>query len=480
MTDYLKKIEENKEEQIKTLQELIRCRSVLSDSVRTGDGRVLPFGQGVQDAYEYILRTAEKMGFTIKDVDNYGGHIDFGQGDEVLGILVHLDVVPEGEGWDFGPYSGEVKDGYILGRGALDDKGPAVAVLYAVKALKDAGYVPAKKIRIILGLDEETGWKGMDYYTAREKMPDFGFTPDADFPALNGEKGIVVCKFIKKIKKQRGEGLQLTKLNGGSAPNMVPDRARAVVDSGDTGAYGNIRELLAAYRESTGYNIRAKGAGKALEITAEGKAAHGSTPEAGLNAISVIMEFLGKLNFAGDDVNDFIGFYNTYIGFDPYGEKLGCGFEDEPSGKLSSNMGMIDFDGEAFTITANLRYPVTYTSEQLYGAIAPLLDKYGFGLVKGKDQKPLYMDPGNPMIKALMEVYRENTGDTERGPLVIGGGTYARAGKNIVAFGALFPGDPNLMHQKNEKLSVDRFMLMTRIYADAVCKLSQKSFKVTE
>lgn len=480
MSNYIDKIEQNKEEQIKTLQELIRIKSVVSDAVETENGEVYPFGQGVQDAYEYTLNLAEKMGFTTKNIDNYGGHIDFGEGDEVMGIIGHLDVVPEGEGWEFDPYCGDIKDGYVCGRGTLDDKGPMVAALYAVKALKDSGYEPAKKIRIVLGLDEETNWYGMDYYAEKEKMPDFGFTPDAEFPALNGEKGIVVSQFVKKIKKTKSKGLELRKLSGGSAPNMVAEKARAVVHSEVAGAYDKIREQVEAYREETGYKINAKGTGKSLEISTEGKAAHGATPEAGLNAISILMEFLGRLNFENEDVNEFVSFYNEYIGFDLCGEKLGCGFEDEPSGKLSSNIGLIDFDGEVFTITDNLRYPVTYTDEQLYEAITPVLDKYNFGLVKGKAQEPIYMEPDSPMIKTLMEVYQKNTGDTETKPLVIGGGTYARAAKNVVAFGALFPGDPDLMHQRNEKLSIDRFMLMTKIYADTIYKLTQEDFKITE
>ena len=478
--DYRELIEKNWDEEVKTLQEIIRIKSVVEDKVETADGQVYPFGQGVQNAYEYMTALAEKEGFTTKNVDNYGGHIDFGDGEEVVGIIGHLDVVPEGDGWEHDPYCGDIIDGELWGRGTLDDKGPMIAAFYAMKALKDAGYDPAKKIRMIIGLDEETNWYGMDYYKEHEKMPDFGFTPDAEFPALNGEKGIVVVKFVKKIKAGNSKGLELRKLEGGSAPNMVAERARIVVRSEAAGAYDKIREQVAAYKEETGYNIKAKGAGKSLEIATEGKAAHGATPEAGLNAISILMDFLGRLNFANEDVNEFIAFYNEFIGFDLCGEKLGCGFEDEVSGKLSSNIGMIDFDGEVFTITDNLRYPVSYTDGQLYDAITPLLDKYNFGLVKGHAQEPIFMDPESPMIRTLMEVYQQNTGDTESRPQVIGGGTYARASENVVAFGALFPGNPDYMHQRNERIPVDRLKLITQIYADTLYKLSQAEFKIEE
>ena len=389
-------------------------------------------------------------------------------------------MVPEGDGWSFDPYSGAVSDGYIYGRGTLDDKGPVVAVLFAMKALKDAGYVPSKKIRLILGLDEETGWSGMVYYGQHEETPDYGFTPDAEFPALNGEKGIVTFEIAKKFAKSQAKGLELRSLTGGAAANMVAEHARAVVRSDDPERYGQIRALAASYKEGTGYKVSVKGVGKSLEITATGKSAHGASPGAGLNAISIMMDFLGQLNFANDDVNDFIQLYNTYIGFDFNGEKMGIGFSDAVSGKLTLNVGLVSYDRESITLTVNVRYPVTYTDEQVFEGIMPIINKYDLGIIKGRAQAPIFMDPDSPMIKTLMEVYQQNTGDYESRPLVIGGGTYARAAKNIVAFGGMFPGDPDLMHQKDERLSIEKLMMMTKIYADAIYKLSQAEFQLTE
>lgn len=478
--DYLKKIEENRELQIQTLQDLVSIKSVESNPVATKDGEVYPFGKGVQDAFAYTLNKAKELGFEVKNVDNYGGHIDFGNGDEIVGILGHLDVVPEGDGWSFDPYSGAVSDGYIYGRGTLDDKGPVVAVLFAMKALKEAGYVPAKKVRLILGLDEETNWEGMMYYGQRERTPDYGFTPDAEFPALNGEKGIVSFEIAKKFAKTQAKGLELRSLTGGAAANMVAEHGRAVVRSADPAGYGHIKELAAAYRDETGYRVNIRGVGKSLEITTEGKSAHGAAPEAGLNAISIMMDFLGRLNFANDDVNDFIEFYNTYIGFDLNGERLGCGFCDEPSGRLTLNVGLVSYDRESITLTINVRYPVTFTDQQVFDGIMPLINKFDLGIIKGRAQAPIFMDPESPMIKTLMEVYQQITGDYESRPLVIGGGTYARAAKNIVAFGGMFPGDPDLMHQKDERLSFEKLMTMTKIYASAIYKLSQAEFQVTE
>lgn len=479
--DFIQAVEKNKDLQIQCLQDLVSIKSIVSNPVMTKNGEVYPFGKGVQDAFAYTLKLAKDLGFETKNVDNYGGHIDFGYGEEIVGILGHLDVVPEGDGWTFDPYSGAVAGDYIYGRGTTDNKGPVIAALFAMKALKDAGYEPEKKVRLILGLDEETNWDGMNYYFSKERKPDYGFTPDAEFPALNGEKGILTFDIAKKFAKASAtKGLELRSISGGAAANMVPEKARAVVKADDTKIYEQIRSFAASFREDTGYKLHVRGVGKSLELTTEGKAAHGATPEAGLNAISILMAFLGRLNFASDDVNVFLDFYNQYIGFDYNGEGMGCGFSDEPSGKLTFNVGLIHFEKQAVTLTINVRYPVTFTEEQVYDAILPVINRYDMGLIKGKAREPIYMAPDSPMIKALMEVYQQHTGDMESQPQVIGGGTYARSAKNIVAFGAMFPGDPDLMHQKDERLSLERFMTMTQIYADAIYRLSQKSFVLTE
>lgn len=479
--DYGKIIEENRELQIKTLQDLVSVNSVQSSPVTTAGGEFFPFGQGVQDAFVCLLKKAEELGFTTKNIDHYGGHIDFGPADpeaEIVGILGHLDVVPEGSGWSFDPYGGVIEDGYICGRGTQDDKGPVVAALFAMKALKDAGYEPQRKIRLILGLDEETGWKGMDYYFQREPKPAFGFTPDVAFPVVNGEKGNVTYEIAKKLTKAQG-GLTLRSLSGGSAANMVAEKARAVVNAEDPAAYKQIKELAASYRQETGYRVMTRGVGKSLEITAEGKSAHGAVPEAGLSAIAIIMDFLGKLNFSCDETGVFLDFYNSCIGFDLNGQRLGCGFSDDVSGRLTVNPGLIKADQEAVTLTINIRYPVSYREAQVYEAIRPFIDRYDMGIIKGRKYEPVYMEEDSPLIRTLAEVYQKHTGDTASRPMVVGVGTYARAAENVAAFGALFPGDEDQMHQKDERLSVERFMEMTHIYADALYQLSGPDFSLT-
>ncbi|MBK5246267.1 MAG: dipeptidase PepV [Peptostreptococcaceae bacterium] len=482
--EYLKLIEEYKDEMIKTLQELISIKSVAEPALNDSEDGFLPFGKGVHESFKYMLEKASADGFDIENVDNYGGHIEFGgylldeageiigTNAEVVGILAHLDVVPEGSDWKYDPFAGEIADGKMFGRGASDNKGPLVASYYAMKALKDSGIIPEKKVRLILGLDEETDWDGMKHYFSKEKSPDLGFTPDADFPVIHGEKGILVFELAKKIGKTTNKGLELRTVTGGNAANMVADSARAIL-RGDN--YDSIREIVATYKAETGYKINVKGMGKSLEITSHGISSHGARPEKGLNAISIMMELLGKLPIVNEDMIDFVEFYNKHIGFELDGTKIGCGISDEVSGNLIFNVGKINVDSEAGRLVINVRYPVTAKEEDVYSSIMPILNLHNFGIIRLKNQAPIYFPEDYPMVEILMDIYREQTGDLNSKPVIIGGGTYARATDNIVAFGATFPGEEEVAHQKNEYISIDNLMRAAKIYAEAIYKLSQNS-----
>lgn len=475
---YLELIDEYQDDIIRMLQELIGIKSVAS--LPEGD---MPFGKGVQEAMMYMLNRAKRDGFETENIDNYGGHIEFGgytldaQGEimgtseDIMGILGHLDVVPEGKDWDYDPFGGQVVDGKIYGRGSIDDKGPVVAAYYAMKALKDSGIVPEKKVRLILGLDEETGWKGMDYYLKRVKAPTIGFTPDGEFPAIHGEMGILIFELAKKLGKSSStaKGISIRSITGGNAANMVADHARALLKAE---SYEEIKKKLEEFKTETGYTIQSKGVGKCLEITTQGISAHGARPWNGLNAVSILMMFLGELAVENDDVAEFIQFYNERIGFELHGESMGCGLSDGPSGKLIFNVGMINIDDEAARLTINIRYPVTLKDETVYSAMLPVVNTYNLGIVKMKNQDPIYMPKDGEMIMTLMEVYKKHTGDLESQPMVIGGGTYARAVANSVAFGANFPGEPELAHQKNEYMTIESLIKCTKIYADAIYQLA--------
>lgn len=463
-------IDNKQQEIVNTLRQLIAVPSV---AVRS-DG-VNPFGDNVDKAFKFMLKKAESDGFDTFNADNYGGHIEFKSNisNECMGILGHIDVVPEGKDWDFEPYEGAVADGKIYGRGAIDDKGPVIASYYAMKSLKEAGFNPGKSIRLILGLDEETNWEGMDYYFTKAPEPDFGFTPDADFPAIHGEKGIIVFDIAGKFGKSQSKGIELRTLKGGNAANMVADYARAVILAENKEEYNTIKELLMRLKKEKNYKVTQKQIGKSLEISVKGVSAHGASPELGINAVSVMMDILGNINFANDDVNSFIEFYNTHIGFKTDGSGMGCGFSDEQSGNLIFNVGQIEMNSKSVSLTINIRYPVTFNQDKIYDSMMPVINKYNLGVVKGEHKAPIYMPADSPLISTLMNVYRQHTGDNETPPLVIGGGTYARSADNIVAFGACLPGEEEMAHQKNEYIKISNLILITKIYAQAIYELTK-------
>lgn len=477
--DYIKRIDEYREDMLRDLAELIAIPSVVSSAERE-----MPFGREVHNAFQYMLSLGEREGFSVCNIENYGGHLEFGGflrdeedgflaiSDESMGILVHLDVVPAGNGWDHPPFEMREIDGKLYGRGTADDKGPAIAAFYAMKALKDEGFKPKRKVRLILGLDEEagTGWQGMQTYFRREKRPDFGFTPDAEFPAIHAEMGILIFELVKKIGKSTVKGIELRSLAGGNAANMVADHARAVLRAD---SYDLIKEMITAFRQETGWKISAKGIGRSLEITTRGVSAHGARPEKGFNAISVLMAFLERISIANEDMKDFIRFYNKHIAFDVHGERAGCALEDVVSGKLIYNVGLLEANDEVAKLTVNVRYPVTLNEDAVYAGIVPLLDQFGFGIVKLNHQKPIFIPKDDPMITTLMDIYRKHTGDKESEAMVIGGGTYARSMEHAVAFGMTFPGGEEMAHQKNEYVRVDELVLATKIYADAIYELTK-------
>lgn len=462
---YQSLLESYEPEMIETLRELIAIRSVVE--APAGEA---PFGEGVERAFQYMMDKSQKLGFETLKTGHFGGHAQIGQGEECMGILVHLDTVPEGDGWTKDPFGGEIEDGKMYGRGTADDKGPAVAVLFAMKALMESGVPFYKRVRLIYGLDEEVGeWEGIVRYLQEAGKPDFGFTPDADFPLVHAEMGILVFDLVKKFKKPDAQGgIVLKSITGGDAYNMVPNRCTAVITDR---SYDSVREKLKAFRERTGYDISCRGRGKSLEITAEGLAAHGAKPQMGVNAIAIMMYFLSELTFQQEEVNDFIRFFREKIGFDIHGSRIGCGFSDEVSGELIWNTGVIQTDQESGRITINVRYPVTMDQEQIYQAMMPHLDEYGFGVVKSAHKEAIYIEKDSPLVTTLMEVYKEHTGDTDAEPMVIGGGSYARAIDNAVAYGIKFPHQPATEHQRDEYIELSWWMKAAKIYADAIYRL---------
>ncbi|QQY79226.1 succinyl-diaminopimelate desuccinylase [Keratinibaculum paraultunense] len=464
--DFIKLIDSYKYDIIKSTQEIVTIKSV-EDEPKEG----MPFGEGPYKALEYALNLAKQMGFKTKNLDGYVGYAEFGEGEETLGILVHLDVVPEGDGWIYPPYGAEIHDGKIYGRGSIDDKGPAIACMYAMKALKESKVPLSKKIRIIFGTNEETDWGCMKYYFEHEKSPDIGFTPDANFPVIHGEKGIIKFDLVKDINTNCTNNITIKNIKGGSAVNMVPDYCEVTLETKDT---KQVEDAFDKFVENCQYQMTLERKGFTFIIKAKGVSAHGSTPEKGKNAITYIMQFLGTIIDCECDICKFINMYNEKIAFKHHGEGIGCGFEDEVSGKLNFNPGVIRMEDDKIVLSINVRYPITFTAQQVYDGIRENLKGTGIELIEDDGEvKPLYIPKDHFLVQKLMKVYREETGDKESEPLVISCGTYANAMENAVAFGPVLPNQEELFHQPNEFISIKHLLFLTRIYGKAMYELSK-------
>lgn len=456
---FLQWIDEHKDEMIKDLGDLIAINSVEGEPKPDA-----PFGEGPKKALQAFLELGKRDGFEIDNLQNYAGDIEFGKGDETVGILAHVDVVPAGGNWDTDPFE-MVNDGeYLQGRGTQDDKGPAIAAYYAMRSLKETDEKLIRKIRLILGTNEETHWGGINYYVKNKKMPDFGFTPDAEFPVIFGEKGIITGSlklnydFKNTIVKD---------IVGGNAPNMVPDYCNLVID------VKNVTNEIKSIATLPEFSVEEKGGD--YIITAKGKSAHGSTPQAGVNAISVLMEKIVKLLPENDSFKKFANFYNEKLGFNMHGEGLGIDFEDELSGKLNFNIGMISRKENSMEIILNMRHPLEgVTKKEIIDKINEGCTEYGGEFTMTGGEEPLFIDPESKLVKILMDAYQKETGDTKSKPMTIGGGTYAKAMKNCVAYGAMFLDDEDRMHQKNERIRIDRLIQAAKIYAVALKNLASE------
>ena len=405
------------------------------DSVAMRDAdEAHPYGKGPAEALAYVLELCRELGIATVDRGGKVAWAEIGRGEEIVGILGHLDVVPVGDGWTHDP-KGELVGDRLYGRGAVDDKGPVMAALFAMKAVQDSGVPLKRRVRLIFGQREEVGdWQDMAWYREHEQLPAFGFTPDAEFPAIYGEKGILHYELTLPLKNSG-----LSRVEGGDAANMVPGWARAE-----------------------------DAAGRKYE--AEGKSAHASTPEQGQNAISSLMR---KLDEAGVD-SALVRFYVNHIGADLHGERMGCAFRDEQSGQLTLNVGMVRTTENSVALTLDIRNPVTFREDQVRSAIETAAAPYGIAVRLIEDQPSVYLDRNGPVINAMLSVYRELTGDLSD-PKVIGGGTYARAMPGIVAFGPMRPGRECTEHQKDEYILLEDLFLTEEIYEKTIEKLANFS-----
>lgn len=435
-----------------------------------------PYGKANTDALAYFLELGRSDGFHTVNHDNQVGYIQFGDQEDYIGVLCHLDVVPAGNYWTEDPFGGRIAEDRIYGRGALDDKGPAVASYFALKALKESGVVLDKSIRLILGLNEETGSACVKHYRTKEKPPVAGFTPDADFPVIYAEKGITTFALKRQFARNHmGGAIELISVSGGTVVNMVPDYCEAtlvVVD--ETYARGALSLAVADFNSRHDLALQVVSEGHVVTLKLRGVSAHASTPQVGRNAISYMMTFLSELPLGKGDLVDAIRAYTELIGLEYHGDAMGMGLSDEASGKLTLNVGTLHLDQDGIDVHCNVRYPVTLDGQAVYNeTFKGLVKEAGFDYEASHDVAPIVHDRDGALVETLMAVYREHTGDLAAEPICIGGGTYARSMANIVAFGPLFPHTHDTMHQADEYVTKADLLLMTKMFADAMYRLAK-------
>jgi len=445
--DYKKLSKDYFEEATKTLQETIRIDSVYDEGSITKEA---PYGKGVAEVFKYMKALALKEGFEVDMCDNRAIEISFGEGEHTIGIFAHLDVVPVSGEWKYPAFGAEIHDNVMYGRGTSDDKGPAIAAFYALKLLKDQGLVKGYKVKLVLGGDEERGSSCLQYYfnVLKKPQPTYGFTPDGDFPLIYGEKGIRDYKYEGKLDLD-----PILSIEAGVAPNSVIDDAVVTVKND-----GLLKKYLAGIK---GLNYKlVKEDNESVTFEFFGKAAHGSTPEKGINSGMIMLNCLAEC-YNNADLKKF---YHDYE--DAYGRNINQYYESKYLGFTTYNVGMINYKEGVFSFVVNFRFPETVDSDEVFATLAK---DSKLPLIADELAPVVYFDPDNsPFIKALAEVYVRGTGDTINKPLTIGGGTYAKEAKNTVAFGSHFPGKEDNIHSPNEKIDMEDFYGSIPLYADAI------------
>ncbi|WP_053955831.1 M20 family metallopeptidase [Inediibacterium massiliense] len=445
MNEVKEKIELNFNEFVNDLKALIQIPSVYEE-----DESPYPFGKNIDEALKKMLAIADKLGFkTFYEPNGYYGYAEYGDGDEMIGVLGHLDVVSPGDlkKWNTSPFDPVIKDGKLFGRGTQDDKGPTLGAMYAFKAIIDSGFKVNKKVRFIYGTDEENLWRGINEYNKKEQIPDYGFTPDADFPLIYAEKGLLQVDLVAKNETD-------IRLKAGDGYNVVPSQASYE---------GKDMDAIIKALEKLNYEYEKE----QDKVTVMGKSAHAKDSEKGINAIC---RLLIAMNEIGMD-SKCIRFIIENILEDALATKIFGECKDEASGSLKFNVGQIHIDEEKEILNIDIRIPVTVEKEFVVNKLNEVVQKYGFEIKEHDYLRSIYTPLDSKLVKTLMEAYTEVTKDSESLPISSGGATYARAMDNCVAFGAAFPYTEETEHQPNEYMKLEEMKKAIEIYACALLKL---------
>lgn len=467
--NWMNEVLQRKEFLLTKCQELLSIPSVLDETTAQ---KGAPFGQEIARALTYMLDLGQQDGFRTKNLDGYAGHIEMGEGEEDIGILTHIDVVPAGNGWTSPPFSPEIRNGRLYARGAMDDKGPTMAVYVAMKIVKELGLPLSKRVRLILGTDEETKWRCMRHYFRYEKMPTMGFSPDADFPMIIGEKGLLSLKLVGSLTEpatQAGKWT-LAEFTSGERLNLVPDLA--VVKLTGEGDVFALKEAFQSYLVEHRLQGYAEESDDDVQLQLHGIAHHAFEPNKGLNAALAMARFLAELPLDPQGAR-YIRLINERFVDSFFGEKLGIQQRDEWLGELTLNAGIFRYRaGDVQQISVNIRHPLSTDVDQLVSKIEKTAAEYQLRLESIEHLPAHYIHEDHPLITILSTVYEQQTGEPAR-LLTTGGGTYARLLKTGVAFGPVFPGKVETAHQCDEYIEIEDLLKATAIYAQAIYELAR-------
>lgn len=442
------KILNYKDDILKDLKTLVGIRSVASQSE-----------EETRKALEFVLKRAEEMGLESENVQDIAGHVQYGSGGKLCGVLTHLDVVPAGSGWSSDAFTLDRRNGRLYGRGVADDKGAAIVALYCLKALKDEGVTGKNTLRAIYGTREEVGMEDVKAYFAQQLMPDISFTPDCSYGICTAEKGIMQLE----ISSDNSDGTILNEFKAGNAVNAVPDKAYVLLDCSESDEH----QLYRFADAKTDVDFEFKYTIDGMMIIATGKAAHACEPQGGVNAAAQLIDLLTS-NFGYNGLGSLIGFLDSSIGTETNGNSLGIKMRDSVSGSLTLCLSTVTILENTAKATIDVRYPVTMDSDAILYRIRRAAKKEGLNVKVLCHHKPLHLDEDSKQITLLKSAYKEIMGEEPK-LFSTGGGTYARElGGNGVAFGPVFPDDECNMHESDESLDEEKFFLHAQICLQAM------------
>lgn len=425
-----------------------------------------PFGEGPFNSLHHALSLAEKYGFTTQNYENYVGSIDLDPKlPRSLDILAHTDVVPAGEGWTVTePFHPIVKDGKVYGRGTSDDKGPLLCAFYAMRAIRECGIPLKKGVRMIVGADEEKGSSDIAKYYESEPEAEMTFSPDAEFPLINIEKG----QFRGDLSKSFPENKTLPRvvsIKAGIALNAVPQKAVIQLEGFDL---DKAESAIAEVEKACDVTCSIDGVD---EITVIGRSAHASTPETGRNAGIAALLLVSKLPLPNSQQLELI---RSILRLFPYGVTDGSGIgikmEDQESHALSCTLDLFDVERDSVSFSFDARTPVMANKENCENVARKNAEAAGFDFTTPGMIPPHKVASDSEFVKTLLRAY-ESVSGLKGECLAIGGGTYVHELKNGVAFGAVLPGVDTHMHGADEFFEISNIVLAAKIYAEAIIEL---------